>query len=399
MDTLDERLLNQQIDNPLEEDASSEKDPGVEDEDTSTLVAIEQPFDPKRIDIESRALILDSVIKRLRASPPEIDLYPDFQRKDDIWNKKKQSQLIESVLIRLPLPAFYFDASDDNKWLVVDGLQRLSTLKNFVIDQTLVLENMEFLSHLDGKRFNDLPREFQRRIEESPIVAYLIKPGTPEDVKYNIFKRINTGGEPLTLQEIRHALNQGTPAKFIAKLASIEEFKIATGYINPDRMLDRDFVNRFVSFYLIPYQEYKSDPNLDTFLNKGMRKLKEPGIDLIKMEYDFSEAMKAAYAIFGKHAFRKQFNWDQKGRKPLNKALFEVWSVSLAKLSDEERRKLIARKRILCESIFNLIDTDKEFYPSISQGTGDRRMVIKRFSTIEKLIQQILNPYVEATTN
>lgn len=393
MGTLEESLFNQQI------DGSQEEDLGVEEEDTSTLVEIKEPFDPKKIDIESRPLTLDLVIKRLRANPPEIDLYPDFQRKDNIWNKKKQSQLIESVLIRLPLPAFYFDASDDNEWLVVDGLQRLSTLKNFVIDQTLVLGDMEFLSHLDGCRFSDLPREFQRRIEESPIVTYLIKPGTPEDVKFNIFKRINTGGEPLTAQEIRHALNQGIPAKFIEKLASINSFKVATGYINSDRMLDRDFVNRFVAFYLIPYQEYKPQPDLDSFLNKGMRKLKEPGIDFKKMEYDFSEAMKAAYNIFEKHAFRKQFNSDQKARKPLNKALFEVWAVSLAKLNDEERLNLIIRKRFLRERFFNLIDTDKEFFPSISQGTGDRSRVIKRFSTIEKLIQQTLNPHVEKNTN
>lgn len=392
MEELNEELIKQQV------EGAPEDDPGVEQEDTSTLVEIKEPFDPKQIDIESRPLILDSVIKRLRANPPEIDLYPDFQRKDNIWNTKKQSQLIESVLIRLPLPAFYFDASDDNKWLVVDGLQRLSTLKNFVIDQTLVLEDLEFLTFLNGESFSGLPREFQRRIEESPITTYLIKPGTPEDVKYNIFKRINTGGEPLTAQEIRHALNQGIPAKFIAKLAANPEFKQATNYINPDRMLDRDFVNRFAAFYLIPYQDYKPDPDLDSFLNQGMRKLKDPKVNLEKMEHEFVEAMKTAYEIFGWYAYRKQYGWDER-RRPLNKALFEVWSVSLAKLTNEERSRLCERKINVCESFFNLMNEDQDFVISISQGTGDKSRVFKRFSTIEKLIQQTLHQDVETNKN
>lgn len=384
MEALVEELKSQEFDN-------QEDDPGVEPEDMSSLVEIKEPFDPKQIDIESRALILDSVIKRLKANPPEIELSPDFQRKDNIWNPKKQSQLIESVLIRLPLPAFYFDASDDNKWLVVDGLQRLSTLKRFVIDQTLILEGLEFLTHLNGKPFDGLPREFQRRIEESPIVTYLIKPGTPEDVKYNIFKRINTGGEPLTAQEIRHALNQGTPAKFVAKLASLPTFKRATNNINPDRMLDRDFVNRFVAFYLIPYQQYKPAPDLDSFLNQGMRRLKDPEINLEAMEYAFSEAMKTAYRIFGVYAFRKQYHRSER-RKPLNKALFEVWSVALAKLNDEERKELIEKREMLREGFFHLMNNDNiGFTTSISQGTGDKNRVATRFSAIENLIKNTLN--------
>lgn len=378
-------------------DIAQEEDPGVEEEDTSSLVEIREPFDPKQIDIESRPLILDSVIKRLKANPPEIDLYPDFQRKDNIWNVKKQSQLIESILIRLPLPAFYFDASDDNKWLVVDGLQRLSALKNFVIDQKLILEDLEFLTILNGEKFSGLPREFQRRIEESPIIAYLIKPGTPDDVKFNIFKRINTGGEPLTAQEIRHALNQGVPAKFIAKLAAAPEFQQATSYINTDRMLDRDFINRFVAFYLIPYQDYKPDADLDSFLNQGMRKLKDPNINLDKIEYDFTEAMKASEKIFGMHAFRKPSMQNER-RRPLNKALFEVWSVVLAKLTDDERRILVENGRVLHGDFSWLMATDVGFIDSISQGTGDKGRVHTRFSAIEKLIQNTLQD-AETTTN
>jgi len=131
---------------------------------------IKEPFDPAKINIITKPLTIDLLRKRLEEK--EIDMDTGFQRKAGLWNDKKQSQLIESILIRLPLPAFYFDASNDTKWLVVDGLQRLSTLKNFLVDKTLALTNLEYLKQYDGKSFLDLPRELQRRIEETQITAY-----------------------------------------------------------------------------------------------------------------------------------------------------------------------------------------------------------------------------------
>jgi uncharacterized protein with ParB-like and HNH nuclease domain len=168
--------------------------------------------------------------------------------------------LIESILIRFPLPAFFFDASDDNNWLVVDGLQRLSSIRNFCVEKDpkkrLKLTNLEFLSHLNGETWDTLDEDLRRVIEESQVVIYKIMPGTPTDVKFNIFKRINTGGLILEPQEIRHALFQGKPADFIAELGkNIEFIKATQGKIKTHRMLDRDFANRFLGFYLFELQQ------------------------------------------------------------------------------------------------------------------------------------------------
>lgn len=364
-------------------------EPQVEYEDMSTGVLMEKPFNPSQIDISSKTPTVDLLIKRLKADPPEIDLYPDFQRKDDLWDAGKQSRLIESLLIKFPLPAFYFDGTDNNKWLVVDGLQRLSALRNFVINKTLKLTGLEFLKKLEGDGYDDLPRNLQRQIEETQVTAYIINPGTPEEVKFNIFRRVNTGGLIMEPQEIRHAMNQGIPAIYVKELAQTSEFiNVTQRAINPSRMLDREFVTRFIAFYLNDYKNYI--PDLDTFMNTSMSEIKKLSEnDRNKMKQDFISSMVLSHSIFGNWAFRKSDKYPEK-RKPINKALFEIWSVSLAKLDENQRNQLLLRKEVLFEKSIRLVKDDLTFFNSITTSTGNKSSVSYRFSSIEKIIQETL---------
>ena len=363
-------------------------EPDVEYEDLSGAL-MEKPFDPNKIDITTKTPSIDILIKRLKAEPAEIDLSPAFQRHSDLWDDEKQSRLIESILIKFPLPAFYFDGSDNNKWLVVDGLQRLSSLRNFIILKKLKLKGLEFLRQLNGMKFDDLPRSLQRQIEETQITAYIINDGTPEEVKFNIFQRINTGGLTLNSQEIRHALNQGIPAQFVAELAELDEFKFATDEaLKPKRMLDREFVTRFLAFYLHPYPEYV--PDLDTYMNSAMGELKKmDDSQRQKIKTDFVQSVLLAKSIFGEWAFRKADKYPDK-RKPINKALFEVWSVSLAKLDESQKKALEKRKEILFDKSIELVKEDTIFFDSITTSTGNKSSVAYRFSSIEKIIQETL---------
>jgi hypothetical protein len=375
-------------------DSELYKEIPVEKEDTGDVL-MDKPFNPSLINIDRQTPALYNIISRLKSNPPEIDLYPDFQRKDDLWDKGKQSRLIESILIEFPLPAFYFDGTDDNKWLVVDGLQRLSALRNFAIDKSenrLILQDMEFLKNLEGKTFdglNGLDRVSQRKIEEAQITAYIIKPGTPDEVKFNLFRRINTGGLELQPQEIRHALNQGLPANTVAELANSVEFKKATeNKISSERMLDREFVNRFVAFYLNEPETYT--PDLESFLNKSMAQIANLSqVQLNKMKSDFTQAMKYANLIFGNWAFRKADLYP-KTRKPISKTLFEIWSVNLAKLSNQQRENLLSRKTELIKAFVEMMKTDDKFKRSISSATGRKLEVVERFSKIKTLISQFV---------
>lgn len=362
----------------------------IEEIDESSPSDIKKPFDPTKIDIKVTPLIIDSLIKRMRNKPMRIDLNTEFQRMGNLWKEDAQSRLIESLLVRIPLPAFYFDGTDENCWKIVDGLQRITTLKNFIIDKSLKLTGLEYLKDYEGKGFDDLPVFLQGRIEETQITAFIINPGTPGDVRYNIFKRINTGGLILTAQEIRHALNQDIPADFVKELASLEEFRRATDYTlnGCKRMEDRDFVTRFIGFYL-GYDSYQ--PDLDPFLNRAMAKLNELNSnERKKVKNDFIKAMKAAYDIFANDAFRKRFHKNDR-RNPLNKALFDSWSVNLAKLSNEQINILISKKEEIEKKIINLMNADTSFVKAISSGTGDVKAVQNRFKSIADLIREIIN--------
>ena len=216
---------------------------------------ITKPYDPLKVDILPQTLSMQAVIDRLENN--EIDLEPDFQRRKDLWSEKEQSRLIESILIRIPLPAFYFDGRNDDCWTVVDGLQRISTINNFVVRKSedefkLKLSDLEYLVEFNGKTFEELPRPMQRRIRECQIYCYCIRGGTPDDVTSSIFKRLNTGGLPLSLAEIRNAVYRGNASNLVRKMAESKCFINATrNKIPTDRMEDRDFTALFLAFYVL----------------------------------------------------------------------------------------------------------------------------------------------------
>lgn len=361
---------------------------GVEPEDTSIDEQITEPFDPALIRVDTRPMTID--LLRLRIEYNELDLAPGFQRKSGIWKIEAESRLIESMLIRIPLPAFYIDATNDEKWLVVDGLQRLTTLKRFMVEKTLRLRGLEFLKQFDGKSFDELPRNYQRRISETQVTVYLIQTGTPDKVKFNIFKRINTGGLPLSSQEIRHALNQGKATQVLIRLADSKEFQqaVANG-IKDERMADRECVLRYIAFTITPYFGYKKD--FDDFLNTAMATMnKMPDYELEELERRFIRAMEIARKVFGNDAFRKRYKAGAP-RQPINKPLFESWSVNLSQLNDEQVDKLAARGDILRQKFIDLMNKpDRKFNEAISLATGDPKKVRLRFEAIEQLIRDVL---------
>lgn len=360
-------------------------DQGIDEEDELSQERIVKPYDPSTIRVDATPMTVFQVMRKVKLE--EINLQPQFQR-HVVWNTVRQSRLVESVLIRIPLPSFYLDARDEDEWLVVDGLQRLWTLDRFFNKKDLELQGLEFLGDkLDGKNFDELPRSFQRQIEDTVLNLYVIKPDTPSDVKFTIFYRINTGGMSLSAQEIRHCLYQGPATELLVKLAGSNEFLSATtGSINTKRMDDRECALRYCAFHLRPYTEYK-ESDLNKYLIDAMIAINEMTSKEIRvLQESFYRAMVRAKRVFGSHAFRKMFGRNL-ARNPINKSLFEVWSVCLEKFDDD----LVECKDKIIDGFIDAMNHDEEYFDSVTQGTGGLTRVRKRFQKTLEIIEEALS--------
>jgi hypothetical protein len=373
-----------------------------------------EPFDPDSISIDQKSVPMDTLIRRLNQK--SIHLSPSFQR-NEVWDDKRRSRLIESIMLKIPLPMFYVAANELGRWEVVDGLQRLSTIRNFITGDEdgkfLRLKDLEFLgSKYNGKLFKDLNGDDKdirlvNTIMETEMRFTVINPGTPEAVKRNIFKRINTGGMPLTAHEIRHALYEGKSSNLLYDLAESEAFKRAVASkINDTRMGARELILRAVSFMALSRLDYKS--SMDTWLSNTMRVMNcMPDLDpkcihkifpdglmpvirhrsIEDIKEKFLLSMVRSEVLFGAHAFRKSIP----GRKktPINKALFEIWANVLSELSESEFQVLQSERTKLFRNYSKILE-DETFINAIGRNSSQPKDVVERYNTILRAVKSII---------
>ena len=219
-----------------------------------------------------------------------------------------------------------------------------------------------------------------------PITVNLLGKGVPDMVKYILFKRLNTGGIPLTPQEIRNAVFSGIAIDTIYAMSVSKEFRDATlSSIETKRKTDMDFISRFAAFYILGWEAYR--PDLDRFINESMEYLKNKSDESYrkKMQDDFKHAMSISQTLFGKRAFRKMTSAKDR-RGPLNKAYFEVISVTFAKLNENERMSILDNNNLLEQNMMTAMRDSKTYFNSFSGGTGDPSSVRTRFSWMERIV-------------
>jgi hypothetical protein len=395
---------------------------GIEEDNENETFT--DPFDPEEISISSKLVSMETCLRRIEQKT--ILLNPDFQRKE-VWKDDKKSQLIESLMLKIPLPMFYVSADEKNNYTVVDGLQRLSTIRSFVLGDEYLktkneankgngfkLEQLEFWKNYEGKTFKELPIHIKNSILETEFTFTVINPGTPEEVRRNIFKRLNTGGEPLSTQEIRNALYIGQSTVLLNELAENIYFKKATDNSIKDlRMADKELILRFIAFLIRDYSSYTKTISVDTFLsdtmiivnaipafntrefNKlihtGKERVKEKDIiikNIDEIKIYFEKGMIRAEKIFGKHTFRKSYGENR--RSPINKSLFEMWGGLLAKLSEEDYERFLKNKFSFLKE-YSLIIEEQAFQIAISRDSMKHAAVKYRFDIISKLINKYIN--------
>jgi hypothetical protein len=336
------------------------------------------PIDTLLIRSESRTV--HDILRRIEKGSFVMD--PDFQR-DFIWPEDKQSKLVESVLMRIPLPVFYLAEDDEGRMVVVDGLQRLSTFQRFVNnDLRLKLSDS---SELHKKRFSELSPKLQNRVEDCNLLLYVIDAKVPERARLDIFERVN-GGIPLTRQQMRNCLFMGPATLFLKEEATTDLFLRATGYsLNTETMRDREFVNRFCAFQLLSLDKYRGD--MDEFLAQALRRMNnlEPG-GLQQLSSGLRKSLANNLTVFGKHAFRKHSE-GQDSRSVLNASLWDVMSTGLSHYPEHivESRADDVRKA------FYLLTENNDFMDAITYGTNDMRKVKYRFAATAEMFREVFD--------
>lgn len=360
------------------------------------------PYDPDKIKVRSDKMPITLLSTMIDSG--DIDMNPDFQR-NLVWSNFQKSRLIESILLRIPLPMFYFAEDFEGKLSVVDGLQRISTIKEFM-DNKFPLKDLQYLNEsCNGRYFKDegkkkgLDTKYSRWFNLTTISANIIDPTSPYKVKYDIFRRINTGGRPLNNQEIRNCLTGQGLRDTLKEMVGLPEFKSATdNSIKSTRMDDQELALRFLVFYKM----YESSDNIDSYngyMDAILDEFTENNIKTPKLELDkyvkyFSNAMQnAEYLIGRRYAFRKILLKDiqpDSYKQLINKALFVCTSVLLAQY-DTERIKELNEEQSLKQVIAEKINSDRDLLYYLSYGTNGKANLLYTFIVLSELFKQNIN--------
>jgi len=346
------------------------------------------PYDPSKADIDIREApqtVYELVVRKWKKKG--ILIMPDFQRKF-VWKIEQQSLFIESILLGFPLPPLYVNKTVDGEYLVVDGRQRLTTLRRF-LENEFKLSNLNALPELNNKSFNDLVHidsEFQTKIEDTKLLVYLIQPAVPLEMVYDIFNRINTGGTQLARQEIRNCIYLGKATELLKKLSQTEYFKNAIDNgISSLRAKDQEAVLRVLSFILLDYNEsYKNSMN--TFVENAMKKINSQLSDneIHDLEEKFRTAMITTTDIFSGWANFRIPTYYTRGR--INIAVMETLATYFIEIKSETLSE--ETKELFKEKFLELLN-DNQYNSAVRFSTGSTNNVKKRFDKIKEYFDQI----------
>ena len=361
--------------------------------DSELLPLLNQEYNyPVKVDF-SRNNFSIFEIKRIIDSK-EIILDPDFQRKSNIWKLPQKSKLIESILMGIPIPLFYFAENKNGGLSVVDGLQRLFAIKDFM-DDKYELKDLFYLQKINGLKFSQLERDDQQRIERYQLQVNVMSSNTPEYIKLNIFQRINSGSTPLNKQEMRHALYQGKSTKLLQELSACDEFnKAVATKLNTVRMKDRYIILRALAFYLWKNNEniksintrIKTDlyNDFDDFLGRYMRIINSMTDEYInELKNIFKESMILLHTIYKKQTFRRS------EEKPVfNMVLFEslffITAALLNKINIDNNNWKKELDNIINQEWFQ-IRLDESF-----KGT---KQMITHYDTLKNIVEKLKEKY------
>jgi hypothetical protein len=319
---------------------------------------------------------------------------PEWQRKF-VWDRKRASRLIESLLINLPIPVIYLAANDQKKYEVIDGLQRLTSIFEF-LENKYALKGLEFKAEFNDRRFKELPPEIQNAIENAYLQTFELAATTPKNMMFLIFERLNTGGVALNDMEIRNCLFRGPLNDLLSELAQDENFKRSVNQKGIERrMADRMLVMRFLAFYQMTY--FKARNGLKPFFNEFFSTYRLLNEDkLAEFRETFREAMRACYTVFGNRAFRLRKEDTGGWALRVNAAVFQVISVCF---TDYDRGTITRSADSIFEAYTDMISSDQTWREAVSSSTGMQSRIDYAFEAWKKRLRKAISGTVPNDTS
>jgi uncharacterized protein with ParB-like and HNH nuclease domain len=340
------------------------------------------PFDPinENIEIAENPFSIYEYLRQLNNG--KINIHPEFQR-NSVWKPDQKCKFIESILLNFPLPPIYLNETMEATYIVIDGLQRSTTLQEYYADK-FALSGLEALPDYNGSKYSDLPVKLQSKFENKKLTTFILKPSTPTVVIYDIFKRINTGGTQLNRQEVRNCIFIGKSTELLKNLANEKYFRRAIdGGVGSKRMKDREIVLRYIAFRWFDYKaEYTGD--MSDFIESAMKRINKMSNDKIYlMNDDFNRVMQTAYNIWGRENFRIP---TKKTRGLINTAVLETVCNYLSANSDEF---IIKNNQTIKKNYSDLI-MDPVYNDAVTKSTGNRTRVLNRFRLVYEIFDRRL---------
>lgn len=370
-----------------------------EEDDDNDKLNLNIPKEERYLNTASYDYSVEFIVSKMQSEYPKIILEVPFQR-HYIWKDDKASQLIESIIMNVPIPPIYFAEEDDGRWLVIDGLQRLNSLLRFFQNE-FGLKKLDILNELEGKKFKDLPPKAKSLLSNGQLRVNVIRKDSHEDIKYDIFMRLNKGAVTLNYQELRNCLYRGNLNDIAKRI--VEEntsfLKILNLKQPHDRFLDVEFVIRFLSLYYNLQEDERGNYIIEgyrgrmvTFINEFMKGMENISIDEAeRLEKTFNNTITKVISVFGTDlAFRDLTS--TKGK--VNKALADCILLSFAKY---ELNLLVDKKEIIIAALKGLLqdgnlsgDNNMSFADSISFRTSDTDILNGRIDTWLKVLKNAI---------
>ncbi len=337
--------------------------------------------------LQSADLSLETVAEMVAKEAIEID--PKYQRRER-WDRNKQSALIESFILNVPIPPIYLAEDDYGNYSVIDGKQRLTAIFLFM-KEGLRLQSLENFKEMEGAGLEDLPNSIQNALNIRPYVRVVtLLKQSDLNIKYEVFTRLNTGGEPLIPQEIRNVAYRGRINDLVYELADNDflkkQLKIKDNQSKPYRMMvDAEFVLRF--FTLLEQWENFSG-NMRISMDAYMKSHQNAEIDFVnKLRKKFRVAIETCEKIWGDNAFKRHANGQWRNLVLIG--MYDAQMIGVSLLSDTERNQAINKKNKVIDLTIQILEKNIAFEASVRQFTSNPDRIQLRINTIERLIKTV----------